>query len=57
MLSWEKIDALPGWFLFQSYCVVSPLPARQAGVNGGWGGALVAMRVRRGPGEVLRFPL
>src|SRR6267154_1339644 len=21
MLSWEKIDAIPGWFMFQSYCV------------------------------------
>ena len=21
MLSWEKVDAIPGWFQFQSYCI------------------------------------
>src|SRR5262245_41198417 len=20
-LTWEKVDAIPGWFIFQSYCV------------------------------------
>jgi predicted O-methyltransferase YrrM len=30
MLSWEKIDAVPGWFMFQSYCVWRALLDRQA---------------------------
>ena len=34
MLSWEKIDAVPGWFLFQSYCVWRALLDQQADVSG-----------------------
>ena len=34
MLSWEKIDAIPGWFMFQSYCVWRALLDQQAGVTG-----------------------
>ena len=33
-LSWEKIDAIPGWFMFQSYCVWRALLDQQAGVSG-----------------------
>ena len=34
MLSWEKIDAIPGWFMFQSYCVWRALLDQQARVSG-----------------------
>src|SRR5258708_29570472 len=34
MLSWEKIDAIPGWFMFQSYCVWRALLDQQARVAG-----------------------
>lgn len=34
MLSWEKIDAIPGWFMFQSYCVWRALLDQQAGISG-----------------------
>ena len=34
MLSWEKIDAIPGWFMFQSYCVWRALLDQQARVTG-----------------------
>ena len=34
MLSWEKIDAIPGWFMFQSYCVWRALLDQQARVPG-----------------------
>src|SRR5262245_34320688 len=34
MLSWEKIDAIPGWFMFQSYCVWRALLDQQAGTSG-----------------------
>src|SRR5258708_24917593 len=34
MLSWEKIDAIPGWFMFQSYCVWRALLDQQAQVTG-----------------------
>ena len=34
MLSWEKIDAIPGWFMFQSYCVWRALLDQQAGTTG-----------------------
>ena len=34
MLSWEKIDAIPGWFMFQSYCVWRALLDQQAGASG-----------------------
>src|SRR5260370_6142464 len=33
-LSWEKIDAIPGWFMFQSYCVWRALLDQQARVAG-----------------------
>jgi len=33
MLSWEKIDAIPGWFMFQSYCVWRALLDRQAEIK------------------------
>src|SRR5947207_8428143 len=34
MLSWEKIDAIPGWFMFQSYCVWRALLDQQARITG-----------------------
>ena len=34
MLSWEKIDAIPGWFMFQSYCVWRALLDQQARISG-----------------------
>src|SRR5215471_2712537 len=34
MLSWEKIDAIPGWFMFQSYCVWRALLDQQTGTPG-----------------------
>src|SRR6266404_3642017 len=34
MLSWEKIDAIPGWFMFQSYCVWRALLDQQARASG-----------------------
>ena len=34
MLSWEKIDAIPGWFMFQSYCVWRALLDQQARIPG-----------------------
>ena len=34
MLSWEKIDAIPGWFLFQSYCVWRALLDQQTRITG-----------------------
>ena len=34
MLSWEKIDAIPGWFMFQSYCVWRALLDQQARDHG-----------------------
>jgi len=34
MLSWEKIDAIPGWFMFQSYCVWRALLDQQSRVTG-----------------------
>src|SRR5258708_18178714 len=34
MLSWEKIDAIPGWFMFQSYCVWRDQLEQQARVSG-----------------------
>ena len=33
-LSWEKIDAIPGWFPFQSYCFWRALLDLQAGTTG-----------------------
>jgi hypothetical protein len=33
-LNWEKVDAIPGWFPFQSYCVWRALLDRQAGERG-----------------------
>src|SRR5262249_39801697 len=29
-LSWDKVDAIPGWFMFQSYCVWRALLDQQA---------------------------
>jgi hypothetical protein len=34
MLSWEKIDAIPGWFMFQSYCVWRALLDQQTRITG-----------------------
>lgn len=34
MLTWEKIDAIPGWFMFQSYCVWRALLDQQTGTTG-----------------------
>src|SRR4029450_675239 len=34
MLSWEKIDAIPGWFMFQCYCVWRALLDQQARIAG-----------------------
>lgn len=34
MLSWEKIEIIPGWFMFQSYCVWRALLDQQAGTTG-----------------------
>jgi len=34
MLSWDKIDAIPGWFMFQSYCVWRALLDQQTGTTG-----------------------
>ena len=34
MLSWQTIDAIPGWFMFQSYCVWRALLDQQARVSG-----------------------
>src|SRR5260370_13145812 len=34
MLSWEKSEAIPGWFMFQSYCVWRALLDQQARVSG-----------------------
>ena len=34
MLSWEKIDAIPGWFMFQSYCVWRALLDQQSRATG-----------------------
>src|SRR6185295_4640795 len=34
MLSWEKIDAIPGWFMFQFYCVWRALIDQQTRVTG-----------------------
>jgi len=34
MLSWEKIDAIPGWFTFHSYCVWRALLDHQVGIDG-----------------------
>ena len=34
MLSWETIDAIPGWFMFQSYCVWRALLDQQTGASG-----------------------
>ena len=31
MLSWEKVDAIPGWFQFQSYCIWRALLDQQGG--------------------------
>jgi hypothetical protein len=33
-LTWEKIDAIPGWFAFQSYCVFRALLDRQQDLRG-----------------------
>jgi hypothetical protein len=33
-LTWEKIDAIPGWFAFQSYCVWRALLERQQSERG-----------------------
>src|SRR4030081_1212212 len=34
MLRWEKIGAIPGWFMFQSYCVWRALLDQQAATSG-----------------------
>src|SRR5258708_18783025 len=49
MLSWEKIDAIPGWFMFQSYCVWRALLDQQARVAGD----LFQIGVARGPSAAL----
>src|SRR3954452_3184915 len=33
-LSWDKVDAIPGWFMFQSYCLWRALLDHQATVAG-----------------------
>src|SRR5260370_42062976 len=43
VLSWATIDAIPGWFMFQSYYVWRALLDQQA-------------RVAGGPGETGRWP-
>ena len=52
MLSWEKIDAIPGWFMFQSYCALAR-PARPAGPR--LGRSVRDRRVARPVGVVARF--
>jgi hypothetical protein len=48
MLSWEKIDAIPGWFMFQSYCVWRALLDQQASQGANATGDLFEIGVWRG---------
>ena len=34
MPSWEQIDAVPGWFSFQSFCVWRAFLEHQANITG-----------------------
>ncbi len=47
-LSWDKIDAIPGWFTFQSYCTWRALLDQQAQQQAGVTGDLFEIGVWRG---------